>query len=419
MTVVHRHSRIAILLWVVALARPSLADVELVTVDVPQGQVWVGQKATFFVHLRGKGPFAGASSFSLPQIPRTTILKVGNPVVSSEEIEDASWFVQTHEFALFSQADGDVEIPSFEVRYSNRDGFTGPELDHVENVPAVQLHIKRPPDSDPAAFLVTSDSLTVEEQWEPAPGGAKQGDVFHRTITQRADQVSGMALAPPPSSAPDGVRVHFDEPEIEDRTERGDFAGRRTDKITYVLERPGTLSLPAVRYVWWNPVSEQYGSTTLPTATFEVAASPANKSVPPTSTTTGRWMLWFGVNFGLAALVYGQRQRIGNLVFAVWERLNPRERRIGRKLLRACRRNDAVAAESAWTEWQTTHRSGGPIDADVREAVVELQRQLYGPNGHSPWNGSQLATAFQKRRTAWRRQRPRGCDLPPLNPTST
>lgn len=409
-----------VFLLAVALVRPSLADVKLVTVDVPQDQVWAGQKATFFVNLRGKGPFVGAASFSLPQIPRTLIFHVGNPVVSSEDIEDDSWFVQTHEFALFSQVDGNVEVPNFEVRFSNRDGFTGPVQEHAEQVPALQLRVKRPTGSNPAAFLVTSDSLSVEERWEPTPGAANPGDVFHRTITQRADQVSGMALAPPPTSVPDGVRVHVDDPEIEDKTERGDFTGTRIDRITYVVEKPGTLTLPAVQYVWWKPKTEQFGSQTLPTVTFQVAAILPETSGDAASNNRGRGMLpliaVLGLAaVGLAALVHWQRQRIGNFLSRLWKTLHPPERHFQRKLLRACQHNDARGAESAWAEWQTALASAYVVDPVVREAVTELQRKLFGPEDTSPWDGSKLAAALQAQQTR-RPVRRDQCDLPPLNP---
>ena len=112
------------------------------------------------------------------------------------------------------------------------------------------------------------------------------------------------------------------------------------------------------------------------------------------------------------------RQRIGHFSATLLHKFNPPERRIERKLLRACRHNDAGAAASAWTEWRTIHRTGAPIDSEVGEAVTDLQRQLYGPVGHSPWDGSQLVAAFKKSHSAWQRQRPMGSKLPPLNPTS-
>ncbi|WP_425400776.1 hypothetical protein [Aeoliella sp.] len=412
----HTPRTVAALLLLAAIVHPASADVDLVAIDVPQDKVWVGQKASFFVKLRGKGPFVGAASFSLPQIPRTVIVKIGNPVVSSEEIEDDTWFVQTHEFALFSQADGDLELPAFDVRFANRDGFTGPAEDHDEQTPATHFQIERPEGSSPSTYLVTTDSLTVEEEWDPQPGKARQGAVFHRTITQQADQITGMALAPPPETVPKGVRVHFDDPVITDNTERGDFTGTRTDRITYVLEQPGKVTLPAIQYVWWNPDREQYGSKTLPSATFEVAAVIAQEKPEPIGQRTYRWLVWTAVVLVLGGLCYWQWRRLVDFLAAVWNSINPPERRIAHRMLRACRAGDAAAAEAAWMEWELTRPREKPIPARLQRAATDLHWRLYGADPKSTWDGHEMAAALQQARSTSHLQ-PTSDDLPQLNPT--
>lgn len=412
-----RRALVAVLLSAALLAGPSRADVKLVTVEPPDKQIWAGEKASFIVKLRGKGSFVGASAFSIPQIPRSVILKLGNPVVSSEEIDGDSWFVQTHEFAVFSQVDGRVEVPSFEVRFSVRDGFTGPARDHSEQVPAFAIRVRRPPGSDPDLFLVTTDSIAVDEQWEPSPKEVQPGAVFRRSITQRADQVSGMALAPAPTTAPQGVRVHVQAPEISDATERGDFTGNRTDRLTYVFEQPGTYALPAIKYVWWNPRREEYGSKLLPAVTFQVAAVPENASDLPTPVARVRawWLLIAGL--GAVGVLYRQRRRIARVGNALWQRIDPPDRRIARTLLRACRQNDAVAAQHAWSQWRAARPSSETIPAELTVAANDLQRLRYGPKGGGPWDGRPLAIAFSKSRAAGHWRPPLRSALPPLNPT--
>jgi hypothetical protein len=83
----------------------------------------------FFVELRAGGSFTGTASFDLPQLPGALLMKIGAPVVSSQNFEGRSWFVQTHEFALFSQKPGTLEVPAFKVRFASREGFTGPAAD--------------------------------------------------------------------------------------------------------------------------------------------------------------------------------------------------------------------------------------------------------------------------------------------------
>lgn len=412
--------RFALLVLLMAFPAHSMAETQRVVVLAQEDKVWVGEKAVVQVQLRGQGPFVGAASFSLPHVPRTVMLKVGNPVVSSEKLEGKTWFVQTHEFAIFSQQDGRVKIPAFEVRFTDRDGYTGPEQNHVERVPQIELNVERPDGSDPATFLVTTDTLSVEESWQPRPGKAEQGAVFHRTITQRAEQVSGMALAPPHIAQLDGVRVHVDEPVIEDDTERGEFTGSRVDRITYVIERAGRLTMPAVKYVWWKPDSEQFDSITLPVARFDVAAVPTPADLR-VNADTRRWPLWLTSALVFFSVIFLQRQRIARRLTFAWEKLNPPERRVARKLLHACRRNDARAAELAWMEWQTMRELRIEYDARLLEAVTELQRYLFGPKSQAntvAWNGLSLADAFANARAKHRSEHPRRSDLPRLNPTS-
>jgi hypothetical protein len=427
------------------------AEVSRVASSAPEAKVWRGQRATFFVELRANGSFVGASGFSLPEIPRTVIVKVGNPVVSSKEIEDESWFIQTHEFSLFSQATGSVEIPPFEVRFSHRDGFTGPATDQVEQVPGLQFQVESPAGSEEFGFLVTTDQMEVTESWDPRPsearaddrearaddrearaddreaqGGdkearpsaveAKLGDVFRRTITQQADQMTGMALAPPSTSAPEGIRVYTGSPEVTDRIERGDFNGTRRDTITYLLQQPGNWTIPAVQYVWFNPTTKELESKTLPPVTFDVAAPPAP---PPQEEATSPLAF---LNVSLIAFVVGglaiwQRHRMGRGIGLVANWLNPPHRVAERKLLQACRRDDAEAAEAAWLQWQNLQPPQWRASASLRTAVVELQRHLFGPATNDRWNGESLRLAFHEQlKTDGKRAATAHGPLPELNP---
>ncbi|EGF29947.1 BatD family protein [Rhodopirellula baltica] len=397
------HVLLITLAWALALeVAPAIAADEPpkpVTIEVPTPKAWVGQRLPFYVKVRAPGSFVGATSFSLPQIPRTVILQVGTPVVSSEDVGDDSWFVQTHEFALYSQTSGTVKIPAFEVRYANRDGFTGPATDHKQRTSDVTVEIQQPPDYDPNVFLVTADKINVQETWDPPPGEAKQGDVIHRTITQKADQVSGMVLAPPPTNVPDGIQVYVKSPQVTDKTERGEFLGERIDTVTYQFKGSGTLTLPAIRYVWWNPDDESSGSHTLPEATFDVAAAPQ----PQLATVEDpNWqpLAWTISTFSvLAFLVATQFNRIASWLRSLKLRLNPPDRVAARKLVRACHANDARAAETAWNQWLNTQPENVRLSTDLRSSVLDLHRRLYGQTSattSSAWDGKALNEAFKQ-----------------------
>jgi hypothetical protein len=364
------------------------AEVAPAAIRVPEAQAWTGQRLPFYVELRARGSFAGAASFSLPEIPRTVILKVGNPVVSSQEIDGENWFVQTHEFALFSQQSGTVEIPGFEVRFGSRDGFRGPAKEQQAQVPEAQIEIRTPPGSESVGFLVTTESLDITENWEPQPGPVEVGAIFKRTIVQRAAQITGMALATAPTDAPDDVRVYPGQPEVTDKTERGDFLGERRETITYLLQKPGTFELPELSYVWWNPKTEQLQSKTLPAVTFEVAAATGE-----TINTRHDWP-WLLASAIILGLGVWQRRRVAILLAQYWKKLNPPERVAARKLLRACRHHDAVAAQTAWSQWHSMQDASFRPGPELRAAVTGMQRCLFGPATAGSWRGDELARAF-------------------------
>jgi hypothetical protein len=376
------------------------AEVAPAAIRVPEAKAWTGQRLPFYVDLRAHGSFAGAASFSLPQIPRTVILKVGNPVVSSQEIDGESWFVQSHEFALFSQQSGSVEIPGFEVRFGSRDGFTGPVIEQQAQVFAVQIEIQRPAGSEGIGFLVTSESLDLTEHWEPQPGPAEVGAIFKRTIVQRGEQITGMALAVTPTDAPDGVRVYPGQTEVTDQTERGDFLGERRETLTYLMQKPGTFELAELKYLWWNPQTEQLQSKTLPAVIFEIAAP---RETVATRQRDGLWLLAATLVLGLGLW---QHRRLALWLARSWKKLNPPDRVASRKLLGACRHQDAAAAQAAWNQWQNTQGPGFQPRPELRAAVTAMQRSLFGPatpgskvgSMVGSWRGDELAKAFDAER---------------------
>lgn len=386
------------------------------TAFAPEAKAWVGQRLPFFIELRAPGTFAGTASFDLPQLPRTLLIKIGEPVVSSRELEGETWFVQTHEFALFSQEPGMLEVPAISVRFARREGFTGPASDVQAQSPSFKVEILRPPGSSNIGFLVTTESLDVSETWEPTPGSADVGAIFKRTIMQHAPQLPGMALAPAPTISPEGIRTYLRNATTNDKLARGEFLGERHETITYLVQKPGVLELPAINYVWWNPKTEKLQAKTLPAVTFNVASPPATAAENSTPVrSVWPWLL-------AAALILGiglwQRRRLVTWGRHYWNELNPPSRVAGRLLLRACRNHEAATAQTAWLGWRNTQDATFQPGPELHVAIVALQRHLFGPAPITTWNGNELACAFKAHlatSTTHNSQQPTSV-LPLLNP---
>jgi hypothetical protein len=405
------------LIGLAGLASSVWAAVAPMAVRVPETRAWIGQRVGFYVELRATGSFAGTANFELPPLPGVLLMKIGSPVVSSREIEGRSWLVQTHEFALFSQTPGLLEVPEFSVHFASREGFTGPAQDTRAEVPGWQVEIRRPPGSEQVGFLVTTDALSVTETWEPPPGPARVGAMFKRTLVQRAPQISGMALAPAPIVAPEGIRVYPGDAETQDHLERGEFLGERRETMTYLLTKSGTVTLPALAYVWWNPKTEQLQSTILPAVTFEVAPAPV-AAAPGTSLATCHSWAWWLTAALASGLATWQRRRLAGWGRRFRKALNPPDCVAARNLRRACRRHEAVAAEAAWNAWRNAQDTGFQPGPELQAAVLGLQRQLFGPAPAVPWRGDELARAFGEQLAAGRARSSHtpAAVLPLLNP---
>ncbi|MCR9200941.1 MAG: hypothetical protein NXI04_20065 [Planctomycetaceae bacterium] len=407
-------------LWLISASGIVNADVAAVAVRVPSPDGWVGQRMSVFVELRAAGSFADTASFDLPELPGTIVLKIGSPVVSTQELEGDSWFVQTHEFAVFSQKSGTVQVPEFPVRFRRRDDFVGPVQDVTASCPAFELQLKRPPGSDGIPFLITTSSLQVTETWDPPPGPVEFGAILKRTIVQTSEQIPGMALMPAPTSAADGIRVYTGDTSTQDSLQRGDFQGQRSETLTYLMQRSGEVELPEIVYVWWNPETEQLESQVLPAQKMVVAPAPVvnTPAEPPPSNPWIAITVWT-LGIALAAVVVAGRKRWRQQGQALWQWLNPPERVAARALLRACHSNDAVLANHAWNQWRGSQATDYAPSPSLAEAVRHMQRTLFGPKEQPEWSGRDLMTAFRMATQQPSQEDSHSHSLPLLNPADS
>jgi hypothetical protein len=265
-----------------------------------KGDVWVGQGTTLVVELLSPGFFAGSPTFYLPRVPGVLILQPDErPVLSSEKIDGASYAIQRHELRIFAERPGLITVPSFEVRFSTRQGAVAP-LEHRLRTDAISLEVKLPPGAEGLATLISARDLKATEIWQPESGSAKVGDAFTRTITFSAPDIPAMAFPLFTTTEMAGLGVYPKAPRLLDHNERGTRRGERQDIITYVCQRPGRFVVPAARFTWWDLDHHQLRKVDFPARTFEVEANPALPSMPVASLSNENpnrrdWMVTLGI----------------------------------------------------------------------------------------------------------------------------
>jgi len=280
--------------------------------------VWVGQKVTVAAELLAPGFFSSAVSFDLPD-PRGVLLlpPLGNPILSSETISNTSYTVQRYELSAFPMRAGRQSVPAIPLRFSfKRAPLDTNEIAATLTTPPMPFTVKEPPGAENLGQVISARDLKIAEAWQPELGktNVPAGSAFTRTITFTAPDVPGMVFPPFPAGAIDGLGI-YTKRQLLDRTDRGSLRGERRDVITYVCQRPGEHTIPAVRFIWFDLGTKQLSTNDLPARTLNVIANPALATATGTSPTGGSashsvvWWAFAGSIAILGLLFFAARSR--------------------------------------------------------------------------------------------------------------
>ena len=257
-----------------AMARTSLKQ---------EGEIWLGQKVVMVVELLAPGYFSGTASYNLPKVPGVLIVPpIGSPMVSTEDVGGVSYTVQRHELMLFSQVEGNVTVPSCDVRLEyKRSPLDHDAVQQSVKTQEVTFKVARPPGTQPGQLVITSRDLKVEESWKPEPAtNAKVGDAFVRTLQWTAGDVTGMAFPPFRPTPIHGLGIYSADPVVEDSSPRGTLHGERTDTVTYVCKTGGHFEIPPLSVTWWNPESKELEKVAFKEHAFDVPMPPPPPVTP-------------------------------------------------------------------------------------------------------------------------------------------
>ena len=424
----------ALVFLVSMLVREGADPPARATVDVsPKDGVWVGQRVTLAITLATPDLFAGAPSFDLPSIPGAVVLPPsGSPTLGSESVGDTTFTTQRHEFAVYAQRAGIVQIPSFAIRFDSNAGYGKPINTRRVVTAPISFQAKTPPGAERLGTVIATRRLTLSDEWQPEPKAAKIGDAFTRTLTVTADDVPGMIFPPFRPDEAKGVAVYPEEPIVHDQTDRGRLRGERREVVTYLCEAPGTVTLPDRSITWYDLDADELKTETLPGRSFTIADAGNNgpdhdaaddPSAGSSNLAPRRWIIMIATGMVLLC---------GAFAFRLSRHF--REVRSGSesadfaRLRRACRADDPQAAYIALSRWLGRF---GVLSLDDLDRLVEdpelshdlasLEDRVYRPDGSraSNWDGKPLFALLALARRRLRHSPSTPADfnpLPPMNP---
>ena len=140
----------------------------------------------------------------------------------------------------------------------------------------------RPQPSGTGTTWLPAESVTLTDEWTPAPPRFRVGEPITRTLVITAQGPTGVQLPTLDPGAPDGVKVYPEPPKIEDLPGNAAPSALKTLKIALVPTRAGPLTLPEIRLPWWDTVADKPRVAVIPQRTVQVApAADGAKTVEP------------------------------------------------------------------------------------------------------------------------------------------
>ena len=382
-----------------------------VTISIQRDkETWAGQQVTVNLDLKTTGYSFSNSHFNLPEVSGAFLMQTDTTTIKfSENTDGETWQVVRYPLALYPQKAGQLEVPSIAVRFNTSAGFGSTERAFEFQTEPLQLTVKLPPGVKEGELLVTTTSFELDHDWQPQSGTAKTGDAFTLTVSRRASDISAMLLPPLPVFRTEGLAAYPQAPEVNDKTNRGDLTGERTDSIIWVVEKPGSYDIPGIRFQWWDPESRELKQQIIPGLNLDVLPSPADVITADTNDkpeVSARAYLWLLVSI-FAAFAGG----------FLWLRFKPgtqqrdveTEKSTFDTLQTACKSNrpgQTHSALHAWLAWSSVALSpNSPIvtlsafsracdDAQLSIELDHLQEALIYSD--SNWQGTELLTSLQR-----------------------
>lgn len=145
------------------------------------------------------------------------------------------------------------------------------------------LEVKPRPYSFKNSWWIPAKSLTISEKISPNKN-YKQGEPINREITITATGVTAEQLPDMEFRDSDNMKIYPDKAGRENSISENSIKGTLTQKVLYIPNMAGEMTLPEIKIRWWDTVNEEEKFAVLPAKTVEVLPSANAQTAPQTTT---------------------------------------------------------------------------------------------------------------------------------------
>ncbi len=425
-----RYLVLVLLCWCGAIHASSLQ--ELMAGDqlrlrswlAPVADIVVGQEVQLVIEISTRRWFAGGTRINYPDVKNLLILRRNQFATNlSRREEGSTWVVQQWQLELYPQVEGEYSLPALVLELAVNDATAGivrgtlktTALAFAATVPELLQSVD--------AWLATP-RLEVSQEFDRELEALQPGDAFEQVITLRATNVTAMMLPTPRIPQLPGLSAYADNPQLQDRSNRGEATAERIERVTYFVESSGQYRFPEQIFHYWDTVNARVETVSLGAVNIDAGIGPDTASAETPAA---------GLHIRLHWMVIPALLLLLTALFIRWRRPvpPPGQAQILKAANRALRRGDRAGAVKllyAWLnreqpppDWLSLRNTAAAGGEEGLEAQIEnLLSGVYADASARSALKADLSALRQRSRGAvyWRRLLPGPVSLE-LNPGSS
>lgn len=407
----------------------------LLKTELSQPEVFVNQQVIYKVKLLNRQRLMNAE-YTPPHVENALLIPLGDARTYQTSIHGKQYAVEEQQYAIFPQKSGPLTIapPSFSALVFD----TIPTQVHVEGK-AVKVHVKSIPTHHSGKDWLPAKKVSLTETFEQLNTTLDQGSTLVRTVTLQATGLPAQMFPTLNFSDHTQFNAYPEKPELKNSAHAKDIVGRMEVKVTYLFNKPGQITIPAMHVSWFNVETNQEEVVHLPAhvmtilATHEVNTanlydtSEASTKTEKTSAVTIHSYSWlWGVLLGFCIAWFFM------LVFWLLKKINqPKQNtkhHVLKQLKKACIQNHPKKAQEALLQWASYQWPENSVlnlqqlskliaEKGFKTQITILSEVLYGHDRSKAWQGEalwQCVSAYKKKVSRGSKLKKSG--LPPMNP---
>lgn len=406
----------------------------MLKVELSETAPYVNQQVIYTVKLYNSQQLLNAE-YQPPQVEDALLITLGDARRYHATIDGRIYAVEELNYAITPQKSGFIKI--------NPPGFKALVYDSVPKhirlrAKTTHLNVKPIPENFKGKDWLPSKKVVLTEIYDHQDTSMNEGSTLVRTVTLQASGIPAQLLPVLEFASGSQFSSYPEKAEQRNTVVQQELIGRETVKVTYLFNRAGRITIPALQLPWFNSETGKeeiaslpertidiIGNTVKQQATNEAKATSLPKPISPTMEKPSYTIAWWLVGgFALAWM----------LTLALWWLSRHRfkkhsEQRQALKLLaKACKTNNPLQVQTALLKWASVRWPDEDVltiyhleklisDESLKTQLAGLSQVLFSQEKNSSWKADELWACIKSyldiKPTTKEKNRD---ELPPINP---